>query len=133
MDALQKKLLEHLEDMPNHEKFRILNKEMGFDINFIKALYPKDLKTFENLKFKPHSNTWIVGAVQAVLEFDNGHFASVVGGGNGLYGDGVTTFEVGFPLPDDSIDVKGWLSPDEVTNLMFQIQIKEPYEQTIEA
>jgi hypothetical protein len=46
----------------------------------------------------------------------------------GLYGDGVKTFEVGFPLPDNSIDVEGWLSPEEVTSLMIKIQMKEPYE-----
>ena len=127
MEKVEEKLLEYLNDKPNYEKFKILHNEMGYDFDFIKKLYPKELKTFSDLKFGKHGNTWMVGAIQAILNFDNGHFVSVVGGGNGLYGDGVKTFEVGFPLPGDSIDVEGWLSPEEVTTLMINIQMKEPY------
>lgn len=127
MEKLTQKLLTYLSDKPNYEKFSILHNEMGYDFNFIKELYPNDLKTFEDLNFKQHPNNWMEGAVQAWLDFDNGHFVSVVGGGYGLYGDGVKTFEVGFTLPDGNIDVEGWLPPEQVTRLMFQIQIKEPY------
>ena len=127
MEKVEEKLLEYLNDKPNYEKFKILHNEMGYDLDFIKKLYPKELKTFSDLKFGKHGNTWMVGAIQAILNFDNGHFVSVVGGGNGLYGDGVKTFEVGYPLPGDSIDVEGWLSPEEVTTLMINIQMKEPY------
>jgi hypothetical protein len=127
MEKVEEKLLEYLNDKPNYEKFKILHNEMGYDFDFIKKLYPKELKTFSDLKFGKHGNSWMVGAIQAILNFDNGHFVSVVGGGNGLYGDGVKTFEVGFPLPGDSIDVEGWLSPEEVTTLMINIQMKEPY------
>ena len=127
MEKLTQKLIEYLSGKPNYEKFTILHGEMGYDFNFIKELYPNDLKTFSDLKFERHTNEWMVGAIQAILKFDNGHFVSVVGGGQGLYGDGVKTFEVGFPLPGDSIDVEGWLSPEEVTTLMINIQMKEPY------
>lgn len=127
MEKVEEKLLEYLNDKPNYEKFKILHNEMGYDFDFIKKLYPKELKTFSDLKFGKHGNSWMVGAIQAILNFDNGHFVSVVGGGNGLYGDGVKTFEVGYPLPGDSIDVEGWLSPEEVTTLMINIQMKEPY------
>lgn len=127
MEKLTQKLLTYLSDKPNYEKFSILHNEMGYDFNFIKELYPNDLKTFEDLNFKQHPNNWMEGAVQAWLDFDNGHFVSVVGGGYGLYGDGYKTFEVGFTLPDGNIDVEGWLPPEQVTRLMFQIQIKEPY------
>lgn len=127
MEKVEEKLLEYLNDKPNYEKFKILHNEMGYDFDFIKKLYPKGLKTFSDLKFGKHGNTWMVGAIQAILNFDNGHFVSVVGGGDGLYGDGVKTFEVGYPLPGDSIDVEGWLSPEEVTTLMINIQMKEPY------
>ena len=68
------------------------------------------------------------GAVQSYLEFDNGHFASVVGGAAGLYGDGKETFELGY-IDDNvpgGIDVQGWLTPEEVTMVMIQIQSKEP-------
>ena len=127
MEKLTQKLIEYLSGKPNYEKFTILHGEMGYDFNFIKELYPNDLKTFSDLKFERHTNEWMVGAIQSILKFDNGHFVSVVGGGQGLYGDGVKTFEVGFPLPGDSIDVEGWLSPEEVTTLMINIQMKEPY------
>lgn len=127
MNQLTQKLLNYLSGRPNYEKFSILNDEMGYDINFIKQLYPEDLKTFEDLAFKSHPNTFMEGAVQATLDFDNGHFVSVVGGGNGLYGDGIKTFEVGFPgTIDGSIDVQGWLNPEEVTMMMFIIQKKQP-------
>lgn len=128
MEKVKEKLLEYLSSKPNYEKFKILHNEMGYDFDFIKKLYPKELKTFSDLKFKKHANTWMVGAIQALLEFDNNHYVSVVGGGNGLYGDGVKTFELGFPLPDGSIDVDGWLSPEQVSELMFKIQMKDPYE-----
>ena len=127
MEKLTQKLIEYLSGKPNYEKFTILHGEMGYDFNFIKELYPNDLKTFSDLKFERHTNEWMVGAIQAISKFDNGHFVSVVGGGQGLYGDGVKTFEVGFPLPGDSIDVEGWLSPEEVTTLTINIQMKEPY------
>lgn len=128
MEKLKEKLLDYLSGKPNYEKFNILHNEMGYDFNFIKELYPEYLKTFEDLKFKQHSNTWMEGAIQGYLDFDNGHFVSVVGGSQGLYGDGVNTFEVGYPLPDYSIDVEGWLESENVTKLMFKIQMKKPYE-----
>lgn len=127
MDKIKERLLDYLESKPTDEKLRFLNKEMGYDFDFIKEVYPKEVKTFSDLKFGCHANDWMEGAVQAVLTFDNKHYVSVIGGGQGLYGDGVKTFEVGFPLPDDSIDVVGWLSPEEVTLLMIEIQMKEPY------
>ncbi len=123
----KEKLKEKLKEKPNYEKFSILI-SMGHDYNFIKELYFDELKTFEDLKFKKHPNSFLEHGKQALMNFDNGHFVSVVGGSKGLYGDGVNTFEVGFPLPGDSIDVAGWLSPEEVSELMFKIQSKEPYE-----
>jgi len=126
MEKLTQKLLNYLSGRPNYEKFSILNDEMGYDFNFIKQLYPKELKTFEDLTFKSHPNTFMEGAVQATLDFDNGYFVSVVGGGNGLYGDGIKTFEVGFPVNDGSLDVEGWLNSEEITMMMFKIQKKQP-------
>lgn len=50
------------------------------------------MKTFNDLQFKPHPNGR--GGIQAIMEFENGHRISVVGGNEGLYGDGVETFEI---------------------------------------
>ena len=49
------------------------------------------MKTFDDLVFRPH----VIGrgAVQARLDLGNDIEVSVVGG-DGLYGDGVTSFEV---------------------------------------
>lgn len=73
--------------------------------------------TFEDLKFKPHPNG--LGGVQAIMEFDNGHRISVIGGGRGQYGDGVSTFEI-WRSCDDGI--KGHLSKEEVTEEMMDLQ-----------
>ncbi len=74
-------------------------------------------KTFEDLTFNTHPSGF--GGVQAILEFDNGHRISVVGGREGLYGDGINTFEIWRSCDDD---VKGWLTPEEVTEEMIELQ-----------
>jgi hypothetical protein len=74
-------------------------------------------KTFKDLKFYPHRNG--LGGIQAIMEFDNGHRISVVGGGYGLYGDGVTTFEIWRSCDGD---VKGHLTKEEVSEEMVELQ-----------
>ncbi len=121
------KLRKKLDGKLNYQKFRYIL-DLGHDIDFIKEVFPNEFKSFKDLKFKPHGVVMTPGAVQAYLEFDNGHFASVVGGAAGLYGDGKETFELGY-IDDndpDAIDVQGWLTPEEVTIGMIQIQSKEP-------
>jgi hypothetical protein len=115
------KLKRILNGKPNYYKFRYIL-DLGHDVNFIKEVFPDDVKMFEDLNFKSHRV--IPGGTQAYLEFDNGHFASVVGG-PGLYGNGETSFELGFPI-DGGIDVMGWLSPDQITDEMILIQAKDP-------
>jgi hypothetical protein len=77
----------------------------------------KTMKTFNDLKFKPHPNG--LGGIQAILEFDNGHRISVVGGAIGLYGDGVKTFEIWRSCDGD---IKGHLTPEEITKEMIELQ-----------
>ena len=115
------KLKRILNGKPNYYKFRYIL-DLGHDVNFIKEVFPDDVKIFEDLIFKSHRV--IPGGTQAYLEFDNGHFASVVGG-PGLYGNGETSFGLGFPI-DGGIDVMGWLSPDQITDEMILIQAKDP-------
>jgi hypothetical protein len=106
------------------------------------------MKTFKSLKFKPHAmaeqarkeapeNTNSVlekykDNVQALMFFKNGYGISVVGG-YGLYGDGKTTFEAavmrgtrkGCSICYDTYitdDVLGYLSKDDITKTMEQIQ-----------
>ena len=73
---------------------------------------------FENLEFKPHRLGF--GAVQATGHFPvNGKWYSIVGGGRGLYGDGVNTFEV---WGDGMDDVMGWMTIDDVEDWLLQMQ-----------
>lgn len=72
--------------------------------------------TFKDLEFGQHRG--LPNAVQAIMVFDNGHRISVVGG-DGLYGDGVNTFEIWRSIDGD---VKGHLTPDEVTDEMIHLQ-----------
>jgi hypothetical protein len=85
------------------------------------------MKTFKDLEFNPHPNH--SGGVQARITFDNGYGASVVktphtyGGDMGLYElavfgkDGHITYDT--PITND---VEGYLSEDDVTKLLEQIQ-----------
>jgi len=73
-------------------------------------------KIFNDLEFHPHRNG--LGGKQAIMNFDNGHRISVVGGGMG-YGDGVNTFEI---WRSCDCDVKGHLTKEEVTEEMLELQ-----------
>lgn len=86
------------------------------DLDWIEDVNP--IIHFENLVFKSHPNG--MGGVQATGNFPvNGKWYSVVGGGVGLYGDGVNTFEV---WGDDMDDVIGWLTKDEVEEWLLDMQ-----------
>ena len=85
------------------------------------------IKTFKDLEFKPHGV--VPNGVAAVMYFpfgDNGEngWFSVVGGGSGLYGDGVSTFEV---LADGMGDPLSYLTKKNVTKEMLKRQ-KTKYE-----
>ena len=85
------------------------------------------MKTFNDLEFKELDSFY--KGVQSRIQFDNGYGASVVkheysyGGKDGLYelavldSDGKLTYET--PVTDDVI---GYLTQQEVTDLMEQIQ-----------
>ena len=73
-------------------------------------------KTFNDLKFNQHRNG--LGGIQAIMDFDNGHRISVVGG-MGLYGDGINTFEIWRSCDGD---VKSYLTKEEVSEEMVELQ-----------
>lgn len=85
------------------------------------------MKTFEDLEFKDHPN--VMGGVRAKIHFANGFGASVVktpysyGGRNGLYELAVLDKD-GQLLYDTPVtsDVLGYLTPEEVTEYMKQVQ-----------
>jgi hypothetical protein len=84
------------------------------------------MKTFEDLKFRPHRNA---DGIHSVMMFDNGYGVSVIktpfsyGGKMGLYelavldsGDDIT-----YKTPVTN-DVLGHLSEEEVTKYMIEVQ-----------
>ena len=84
------------------------------------------MKTFDDLEFIPH----IMGVgIMSSTQFDNGYGASVIkspysyGGNQGLYELAVLNSEgeliYSTPITDDVI---GWLRPEDVTDLLKQIQ-----------
>lgn len=84
------------------------------------------MKTFKDLKFNTHPNEPYMSQ-QALMDFDNGFGISVVNG-KGAYCDD-ETYEIAV-LKDGEItydthitnDVIGYLSPQEITEIMKDIQ-----------
>ena len=116
-----KKMRDHLKKEDIKTKYDVLKNGGNHTDEEIKIICP-EIKIFSDLKFGKHGV--VPGAVEASLEFDNGEFVSVVGGGEGLYGDGKTSFEVGFNSESGQFEVVGWLSTEQVTELMLDIQSK---------
>ena len=76
--------------------------------------------SFNDLVFTPH--TVVPGAKKSSIEFPNGTNASIVGGGNGLYGDGDTTFEVWY---SDDDEPRGWQSIEDINIEFAQRSIRQ--------
>ena len=85
------------------------------------------MKTFDDLLFKEHAVGR--GAVQATLDLGNDIEVSVVGG-DGMYGNGKTTFEVAgwyktlgniVPMPNGD-NVSGWNTKEEVTKIINYLE-----------
>lgn len=99
------------------------------------------MKTFKDLEFKPHPcaidlqetmkgetpddfTKEMMEAKQAVMDFPNGYGVSVVFGPQ-FYSNGIDTYEVGIMYNDRLAlceDVKGWLTQEEVTEVMIEVQ-----------
>lgn len=80
-------------------------------------------KGFKDLEFEAHEV--IEGAVQARINFSNGEWISVVGGGLGLYGNGTTSFEImSSSTSKNDSGVKGYLSKNQVDRHIKYLQTK---------
>jgi hypothetical protein len=88
--------------------------------------------TFEDLEFEPHPYMRYSFTQQALIFFANGYGVSVLIGGH-CYGDGSTPYELAvlkgnaekFDLCYDTPitnDVLGYLTPEEVTDYMIEVQ-----------
>lgn len=105
---------------------RTTSRITSLTIKEICELLDLNLKTFDDLEFKPHPYG---EGVASQIVFDNGYGASVVsfessyGGKKGLYElavldkDGKLTYDT--PITND---VVGYLSPEQVTEYLFRIQ-----------
>ena len=83
-------------------------------------------KTFDDIEFKPHP---LGNGVQGVITFDNGYGASIVqtktsyGGREGLYELAILDkFGQLMYTTQISDDVIGYLTPEQVTEKLIQIQ-----------
>ncbi len=83
------------------------------------------MKTFKDLKFETHELDKT--AICSYIEFKNGEWISVVGGGK-CYGDGVDSFEMMSSSTEKRKrtwnQVKGHLSKKQITNHMRYLQKK---------
>lgn len=83
-------------------------------------------KTFADLDFKTRD---FDGALQARLDLGNDIQISVVGGSQGLYGNGENTWEVAFFQDGNFLpickydDVLGWQTEEQVTRNMREAQV----------
>jgi hypothetical protein len=89
--------------------------------------------TFDDLQFNDRDGF----GKQATVSFPNGYGASVIGGERGLYGDGVTSFELAV-LHHDALcystpitnDVLGWQTREQITELLQRIEALPPMVET---
>lgn len=89
------------------------------------------MKNFNKLEFGVHPVG--LGGIIAQMKLDNGYTISVVGGRQGLYGDGIETFEVAiFDRMNEMImlsendQVLGWQTKQEVDELMEKFSNQKP-------
>ena len=114
MKKVPDKITEYIKDLNNKESFYILTNAMGF--NQREAADILNVYIFDDLQF--HSHGVIPEAIQSTLNFGD-KWISVVGGGEGLYGDGETTFEV---FTSEVEDVEGHIGKDRVTEILLELQ-----------
>ena len=108
------KILDYIKDLNNKESFEVLTTDMGFTAREAGDIL--NVYIFEDLQFKSHRV--VPDAVQSTLNFGD-KFISVVGGGEGLYGNGKTTFEV---LTSEADDVEGHIGKKRVTEILLELQ-----------
>ena len=84
--------------------------------------------TFKNLSFFPHPLQKYGNEKMAAINFDNRYGVSVIFGKQ-FYSNGIDTYEVAVLLDNDicydtkiTSDVLGYLTEDEVTEIMYKIQ-----------
>jgi len=120
MRKIPDQILNYIKDMTTVEAFNSLVGDMGFSEGEASDIL--DVYTFDDIQFQPHGA--VPGAIQGSFGFPNPDggddlWISIVGGGDGLYGDGVNTFEVWGSTMDDP---HGWLTKEQVTQELLKLQ-----------
>lgn len=125
MKKIPKDIIDYIKNKDALQSYNELVELMGFTEEEASTIL--GVKTFKDLKFKPHH---VVPNGVAASEYfpleDNGEggWFSVVGGGTGLCGDGVSTFEV---FAEGMENPFTYLSREQVTQEMLCRQ-KTKYE-----
>lgn len=125
MKNIPKDIIEYIKGKDALQSYSELVDLMGFTEEEASDIL--GVKTFKDLNFEAHHV--VPNGVAAVEYFpleDNGEdgWFSVVGGGTGLYGDGISTFEVFAEGIDNPFT---YLSKDQVTKEML-VRQKTKYE-----
>jgi len=120
MKRIPQKILDYIKPLSTIDAFNSLIGDMGFTQT--EASQILDVYIFDDIDFQPHGV--VPNAVQSSFEFPNPDggediWISIVGGGDGLYGDGESTFEVWSSEMEDPI---GWLTTDQVTQELLKVQ-----------
>ena len=122
----KEKFIKSLRDHYEKHGIRTTSRITSLTIKEICELLDLNLKTFDDIEFKPHP---LGNGIHGVITFDNGYGASVIrhnysyGGDAGLYElavldkDGELTYDT--PITSD---VMGYLTPEDVTEILIQIQ-----------
>lgn len=120
MRKIPTQILDYIKDMSTVDAFNSLVGDMGFSESEASDIL--DVYIFDDIQFQPHRV--VSGGIQGSLGFPNPDggddlWISIVGGGDGLYGDGVNTFEVWGSGMDDP---HGWASKEDVTQHLLKLQ-----------
>lgn len=125
-------LIEHLiqtcQIKENWEDIRyVLEKPYKYEKEYEEMKEETNIKTFNDLKFDIHSGGLMLGR-QARMKFPNGYGVSVIIG-RMFYSNGIDTYELAIFKGENicydtpiTNDVLGYLSKEEVTEIMKKVQ-----------
>ena len=119
------KLIKYLEGKPVTEMYKELE-SFGISheksLEIIEEVIGEHIIKFKDLKFELHPLSFRDNGVKAVRSYGNikNKWYSIVGGGRGLYGNGVNTFEVWTEnLEDIGHNPIGWCTIEEVEKILL--------------
>lgn len=121
----KEKLYNYLKDKSVSEMYKDLK---SWDIphnkilNIIEEVIGEKIIRFKDLKFELHPMSFRYDKQKAIRSHGliKNKWYSIVGGGKGLYGDGVTTFEVWTEkMESEGLNPFGYSTPEEVEKILL--------------